>query len=148
MKFKCVIELAGKTATGLEVPAHIVEALGGGKKPPVSVTIGEYTYRSTVEVMGGRYMLPLSAENRQGAGVAAGDEVEVMLAPDLAPREVEVPEDFANELAKEQVALSFFEGLSYSNQRRIVLGIQGAKTDETRQRRISKAVESLKEGKI
>lgn len=147
MKFSTEIILGSKTATGFEVPREAVEALGTSKKPPVLVTIGGYTYRSTVAVMGGKYMVPLSAENRQGAGVAAGDQVEVELALDTEPREVSVPDDLAAALAKDEAAASFFAGLSYSNKRRIVLQIEQAKTAETRERRIRKAVESLKEGK-
>lgn len=146
MKFRTTIFLNGKTATGLEVPAEIVEQLGAGKKPAVSVTIGNHTYRSTLAVYGGRYMLPLSAENRQAAGVAAGDEVEVELARDMAPREVEVPGDLAEKLAGDEAAKAFFEGLSYSNQRRIVLNIGQAKAAETRARRIDKTVVALREG--
>src|SRR5690606_34738484 len=104
-------------------------------------------YRSTVAVMGGAFMVPLSAENREGAGVAAGDEVEVNLELDTEPREVEVPADFATALDAVAEARQFFDGLSYSNKRRIVLNIDGAKTAETRERRIAKAVEHLREGR-
>lgn len=148
MNFKTTIILGSKTATGFEVPTDVVEALGVGKKPPVSITIGGHTYRSTVAVYGGKFMLPLSAENREAAGVAAGDEVEVSLALDSEPREVEVPEDLAASLAHDDAARSFFESLSYSNKRRIVLNITQAKTAETRARRIGKAIEGLREGKI
>ncbi|GBG11044.1 hypothetical protein PAT3040_05823 [Paenibacillus agaridevorans] len=148
MKFTTVIELGGKTATGFEVPAEAVEAFGQGKKPAVKVTIGGHTYRSTVAVYGGKYMLPLSAENRNAAGVAAGDEVDVALELDTEPRELEVPADFAVALGRVPAARTFFEGLSYSNKRRIVLQIEGAKTEETRIRRIDKAVLSLREGKL
>ncbi len=145
MKFKTTIELAGKTATGLHVPDEVVASLGQGKKPAVRVTVGGYTYRTTVAVMGGRFMIPLSAENRTAAGVAAGDEVEVGIELDLEPREVEVPPDFADALAEEPDAYKAFEGLSYSNKRRIVLSIEEAKTEETRRKRIVKAIASLKE---
>ena len=147
MKFRTTILLSGKTATGLVVPAEVVEALGAGKRPPVNVTIGGHTYRSTVAVMGGEYMLPLSAENREKAGVASGDEVEVDLELDTAPREVSVPPDLAQALKGEEEARRFFEGLSYSQKRRIVLGIDDAKTEATRQRRIEKAVSMLREGR-
>jgi uncharacterized protein YdeI (YjbR/CyaY-like superfamily) len=93
-------------------------------------------------------MLPVSAEQRANAGVAAGDEVQVALELDTAPREVSVPADLAAALGKSAAARKFFEGLSYSNQRRIVLGIEDAKTPETRQRRIEKAVSNLKAGKV
>jgi len=148
MKFRTTILLERKTATGIEVPPGIVEALGAGKKAPVRVTIGGYEYRSTVAVMGGRFMIPLSAEHRAGAGVAAGDEVDVELALDDAPRELSVPEDFAEALSAAPEAKAFFDGLSYSNKRRFVLSVEGAKTQETRARRIEKAVASLTEGRM
>lgn len=147
MKFRTTIILGGKTATGFVVPAHVVEAMGAGKRPPVNVTIGSHTYRSTVAVMGGEYMLPLSAENREAAGVAAGDEVEVDLELDTQPREVIIPPDFMDALGMNEAARRFFEGLSYSQKRRFILGIEGAKTPETRQRRIDKAVGMLREGR-
>lgn len=147
MRFRTTITLEGKTATGFAVPADVVEALGEGKRPPVLVTIGTHRYRSTVAAYGDVFMLPLSAENRAAAGVAAGDEVEVDLELDTAPREVTVPDDFAAALAPEPAAKRFFEGLSYSQQRWFVLGIEDAKTPGTRQRRIDAAVARLKEGR-
>lgn len=148
MKFRTVVVLGGKNATGIEVPADVVEQLGAGKKPPVRVTVNGHTYLSTVAVMGGKFMLPLSAENRGAAGVAAGEEVEVELALDKTPREVVVPEDLLSALNEDAAAKSFFEGLSYSNKRRIVMNVEQAKTAETRQRRIGKYIESLREGKV
>jgi hypothetical protein len=147
MKFRTTIELGGKTATGFRIPADVVEALGKGKRPPVLVTIGGHTYRSTVAAYGDVFMLPLSAENRAAAGVAAGDEVDVEVELDTAPREVAVPADFAEALDREPAARRFFDGLSYSQQRWFVLGIEDAKTEATRQRRITKAVAQLAEGK-
>lgn len=147
MKFLTMVELGGKTATGLEVPAEVVTSLGQGKRVPVRVTINGHTYRSTITPYDGRFMLPLSAENRQAAGVAASDEVEVEVEMDDAPREVELPPDFASALGNDAQAMQFFEGLSYSNKRRIVLGIEDAKTAETRQRRIDKSITSLRKGK-
>ncbi|AXB42484.1 YdeI/OmpD-associated family protein [Amycolatopsis albispora] len=147
MKFRTKIELEGKTATGFEVPAEVVEALGAGKRPAVTVTLGPHTYRSTVAVMGGRYLVPLNAGNRTAAGVSAGDEVEVELALDTKPREVEVPADFAEALAAEPAAKAFFDGISYSDKRWHVLSVEGAKKAETRARRIEKSVGMLKEGR-
>ena len=95
VRFTATIELGGKTATGFEVPAEVVARLGPSRRPAVRVTVGGHTYASTIAVMGGRSMLPLSAENRAAAGVSAGDQVEVGLVPDLAPRTVDVPEAFA-----------------------------------------------------
>lgn len=148
MKFRAIIQLSKKTATGIPVPEDVVASLGAGKKPAVRVTIGEYNYNSTVGSMGGKFMIPLSAEHRKGAGVSAGDEVDVVIELDTEPRELTVPADFLETLEHETEAKRFFDGLSYSNKRRFVLSIESAKTAETRQRRIDKAVVTLKEGRI
>ena len=148
MRFRATLETEGKTATGINVPAEVVEALGGGKRPRVTVTINGHTYRSSVAVLGGRYMLGVSAENRAAAGVEGGQDVDVELELDTAPREVTVPPDFAAALAAEPAAQATFDGLSYSNKSWHVLQIDGAKTDETRKRRIAKSVEALREGRV
>ena len=148
MKFRAIIELSGKTATGIQVPAEVVAHLGSSKRPPVRVTINGHTYNSTVAPMGGIFMLPISAENRMLANVSAGDEVEVEIEPDTQPREVTVPPDFLEALDRDTEARRFFDGLSYSNKQRFVLSIEGAKTAETRLRRIAKAVDTLREGRI
>ncbi|MHA6624269.1 YdeI/OmpD-associated family protein [Pseudonocardia sichuanensis] len=147
MRFRATIELGGKTATGFEVPAHVVEQLGSGRRPAVTVTIGDHTYRSTVTVMGGRFLIPLSAENRAAAGVAAGDQVDVALELDSRPREVELPADFAAALEREPAAAEFFAGISYSDKRWHVLSVEGAKKEETRLRRIEKSVAMLRDGR-
>ena len=148
MKFTANIDLNGKTATGIEVPPEVVDALGSSKKPAVAVTINGYTYRSTIATMGGRFLIPVSGDVRNNAGVAAGDRVEVALELDSAPREVVVPDDLRQALDAEPDARAFFEGLSYSNKRRVVMPIDEAKTAETRQRRIEKSVSKLREGKL
>ena len=148
MRFRATLETEGKTATGINVPAEVVDALGGGKRPRVTVTINGHTYRSSVAVLGGRYMLGVSAENRAAAGVEGGQVVDVELELDTAPREVTVPPDFASALAAEPAAQTTFDGLSYSNKSWHVLQIEGAKSDETRQRRIAKSVEALRDGKV
>ncbi|RJL30550.1 DUF1905 domain-containing protein [Bailinhaonella thermotolerans] len=148
MKFRTVVELGGKTATGFEIPAEVVEGLGAGKRPAVTVTVnGGYTYRSTVAVMGGRFLVPLSAEHRTGAGVSAGDEVDLELDLDTAPREIAVPPDLAEALAGDQAARGYFEGLSYSQQRRFTEWIESAKKPETRERRVREALAMLQEGR-
>jgi hypothetical protein len=146
MRFRTTVELHGRTATGFQVPADVVASFGRGKKPPVRVTIGDYTYRSTVAVYGDAFMLPLAAEHRTAAGVAAGDEIEVDLELDTEPREVTVPDDFAAALDAEPAARRRFESLSYSHKRQHVLAIEEAKKPETRQRRIAKAIEMLTAG--
>lgn len=148
MHFRAVLELGGKTATGVQVPDAVVDRLGVGKRPSVRVTINSYSYPSTVASMGGRFMLPVSAEVRAHVGVAAGDEVDVEIELDTAPREVSVPPDLRAALAREPEAKRCFETLSYSNKRRIVLSIDDAKTAETRQRRLGKAVTALSAGRL
>ncbi len=145
--FKTTLLLAKKTATGICVPDNIVERLGAGKKPPVKVTINGYTYRSTIAVMGGVFMVGVSAEVREKAGVSGGDEITVDLELDTEPRELELPADFKAALNSNNAAKAFFEGLSHSNKQRFVLPIGQAKTEETRQRRIKKAITDLAEGK-
>jgi hypothetical protein len=146
MRFRASLELAGKTATGMHVPPEVVEALGAGKRPPVRATINGYTYRSTVAVYGGEFLLGVSDEVRKAAGVRAGDELDVELELDTQPREVEVSRDFEAALRAAPGARDAFDGLSYSNKRRHVLAIEGARTLETRQRRIDKSIEELSGG--
>ena len=148
MKLHAIILASGKNTTGIEVPEEVVEAIGSSKRPPVTVTINGYTYRSSVASMGGKYMLSVSAEVRQNAGVAAGDEVDIEIELDTEPREVVVPPDLVAALDLAPAAWTFFDGLSYSNKRRLVTPINDAKTDETRQRRIAKTVSDLAEGKV
>jgi len=148
MRFRTTILQADKNATGIQIPAEVVESLGAGKRPPVRVTINGYTYRNTVAVMGGVFMVGVSAEHRKGAGVAGGDEVDVEIELDTEPRVVTVPPDFQAALDNDSAAKRFFEGLSYSNKSRHVLAIEGAKTVETRQRRIDKAISDLRAGKM
>jgi hypothetical protein len=148
MRFRTAILQAGKTATGIKVPDEVVEALGRGKRPPVSVTINGYTYRSTVASMGGDSMVGVSAEVRERAGVAGGEVIDVDMVLDEAPREVSVPADLSSALDADPDARQFFVGLSYSRKQWYVLSVEGAKTAETRARRVTKAVEMLREGRL
>jgi hypothetical protein len=147
MRFRTTILQGGRTATGIQVPDEVVEALGAGRRPAVKVTVKGYTYRSTVAAMGGASMISLSAEHRAAAGVAGGEEVEVDIDLDTAPREVSVPVDFAAAVDAEPEARRTFDSLSYSNRSWHVLQVQGAKTEQTRQRRIAKSVDILKRGR-
>lgn len=147
MKLRVVVEQTGKNTTGIPIPDEVVAALGDSKRPPVVVTINGHTYRNTISRMGGRFLLSVSSENRAKAGVAGGDEVEITLEPDTAPRVVTVPDDFAAALRKEKAAKEAFDKLPYSHQSRWVLSVEDARTPETRQRRIAKAVETLRAGK-
>ena len=144
--FRATIHQNGKAATGIPVPPEVIDELGSGRRPAVRVTLNGYTYRSSVGSMGGVFMLPVSAEVRERAGVAAGDELDVHLEVDGEPRAVVLPDDFRAALDREPEARTFFDGLSYSNQRRLVIPIDEAKAAETRQRRIERAVGRLREG--
>lgn len=134
--------------TGIEVPPEVVEALGGGKKPKVVVTVNhDFEYRSSIATMGGKFMIGFSSDKREATGIKGGDPIEVTLVLDLAPREVAIPADFAAALAEEPEAKAFFDGLAYSHQLRHVLAITDAKTEETRLKRIAKAMDMLRSGK-
>lgn len=147
MHFRTTVERGGKTATGLLVPDEVVAALRAGRRPPVQVTVGGHTYRTTVASMGGRFLVPLSAENRTAAGVAAGDDVEVDVVLDTAAREVTVPADLVDALEHDDQARQFFDDLAYSHRKEWVRWIEESKKIETRTSRIVRAVESLRAGK-
>lgn len=133
----------GKDATGIPVPADVVAALGPKKRPPVTVTLNGYTYRSTVAPYGDVFMLPLNKEHRAAAGVSAGDRVEVTLALDTAPRTVDVPDDLAAALAAVPGARDTFDKLSYSARKEHVRQVESAKAPETRARRIASIVTKM-----
>ena len=137
-----VTQADGLNATGLPVPAAAVAALGKGKRPPVKVTIGGYTYRSTVAAYGDVFMLPLSQEHRKAVGVQAGDQVEVTLELDQEPRTVDVPDDLAAALAAAGVREAF-DGLSYTMRKEHVRQVETAKAEATRTRRITSIVAQL-----
>jgi hypothetical protein len=145
VRFESTVELGGKTATGIAIPDEVIERLGAGKRPPVTITINGYTYRTTAVRMGGRFLVPLSAENRAAAGVAAGDDVTVDIALDTAPREVEMPPDLDTALDAE--ARAAYDGLSYTHRKEWVRWVEEARKPETRALRIEKTVLGLKAGK-
>jgi hypothetical protein len=142
--FRATLELNGKTATGIVVPDEIVTALAAGRRPKVLAMINGYSYRSSVASMGGRFLLPVSADIRSSASVSAGDEVEVVIEVDREVRQVTVPPELAAALDADAGARRRFDALSYSAQLRYVLSVEGAKTDDTRRRRINKALEELR----
>lgn len=143
MRFRAVVELGGKTATGIEVPEEIVSGLGSHQRPAVRVTIGDYTYRSTIARMGGRFLVPVSAEVRAGAGVDAGDHVDVDVVLDDTPREVTVPDDLAAALDAVPGARARFDALSHTHRKEHVRAVEEAKAAATRERRIAKAVATV-----
>ena len=144
--FETTVAASGNN-TGIVVPVEVIEELGAGKRPPVLVDVNGHEYRSTVAVMGGQHMIGISAAVRAATGLTGGDPIRVTLTVADTPREVDVPADFAAALAAADGTSAFFEKLSNSLQRYHVDNINAAKTPETRQRRIEKAVALFREGK-
>ncbi len=140
--FKTTLKAEGNN-TGIEVPPDVMTALGTSKKPAVVVTVAGYTYRSTVAVMGGHYMIALSRANREAAGVKGGDDVEVTLELDTAPRTVEIPDDLAAALAEKPGAAAAFDALAPSKKKEFVRQVVEAKAEDTRNRRVAKIVAEL-----
>jgi hypothetical protein len=140
--FRTALALHGRTATGIVVPPEVVDALGGGRRPAVTVTLNAYAYRSTVAVRGDRYLVPVSAEHRARAGVGPDQEVSVTLELDMAPREVGVPGDLGEALDRAG-ARAAFDALSPSRRKAHVLSVESAKTPETRERRVARSVAEL-----
>ncbi|MFT3866263.1 MAG: YdeI/OmpD-associated family protein [Solirubrobacterales bacterium] len=145
MRFRSEVE-PPEPMRGLEVPAEVVDALRGGKRPPVTVTINGHTWRTRLAIMRGRHLIGFSKANRAAAGVDTGDEVEVDLRLDTEPRVIEEPEDLTRALDADPVARAAFDRLSPGKKRGHIHAIEGAKKPETRVRRIEKAVESLRDG--
>ncbi|QIG41204.1 DUF1905 domain-containing protein [Microbacterium sp. 4R-513] len=128
--------------TGIEVPAEIIEALGGGKRPAVKVSVNGFEYESTVGVMGGRSLIPFSAERRAASGIKGGDPITVDVELDTAPRGVDVPDDLAAALAAAGVREAF-DALAPSHRKAHVTSVESAKAPETRTRRIDAVVAKL-----
>jgi len=145
LKFSTTLLTAGKTATGIKIPEEVIEKLGGGKKPLVKVTINNFTYRSAVAVMGGAYMVGVNAENREAAKVKGGDRIEVSIELDTEVRTVEVPAEFQKVLNRNAGAKKIFDTLSNSRKKALMIPIVNAKTDETRNRNIEKALKAITE---
>lgn len=145
IEFEAVLQRDGKTATGITVPEDVVAQLGGGRRIRVAVTIASVTYPSTIAYLGGVAKIPVSAEIRAAAGLAAGDPLTVAVEPDDAPRTVEVPPDLAAALSGAGLG-EHFASLSYSNQRRHVLAVTGARTEQTRARRVERILTELADG--
>jgi len=147
VKFKTTIQQSDKTATGIQIPDDVIEALGAGKKPPVTLSVNSYSYRSTVATVDGKFMVGFSAAHREASGLKGGDAVEVEIELDTQPRTVDVPADLQAALDADPQAKQTFEKLSNSLKGYHVSQVLTAKTDETRQRRIEKSVAVLHEGK-
>jgi hypothetical protein len=144
--FDTTLTATGKN-TGIVVPHALIEELGAGKRPSVIVDVNGYQYRNTVGVMGGQHLISVSAAIRSATGLRGGDAIHVTLMVATGPRPVDIPSDLALAFRENKLARSFFDTLSNSLQRYHVDNITGAKTDETRQRRIEKAIGLFLNGK-
>ena len=144
MRFRAIVE-PPEPMRGLEVPQAVVEALNGGARPPVTITINGHSWKSRVAIMRGRYLIGLSNANRKAAAVAIGDEVEVGLELDAEPRVVVEPPDFARALDANPVARAAYDRLAYTHKRGHVRAIESAKKPETRVRRIETAIATLQD---
>ncbi len=133
--------------TGIEVPPKLIDELGRGKRPSVVVDVNGYQYRNTIGVMGGKYLVSVSAAVRNETGLSGGDPVHVTLTLAEGPRPVQMAEDFKAALDGSPAAAAFFVRLSNSLQRYHVDNVNEAKTDETRRRRIDKAIALFEAGK-
>lgn len=145
--FRATVELGGKTATGIEVTADVVAALGSSKRPAVLITIAGHSYRTTVASMGGRFLVPLNAENRAAAGVIAGEHVDVEIQLDTTPRVVTLPPDLDAALADDPAARKFFESLSFTQRKEWVRWIGEAKRTPIRTSRINQTIVALRDQK-
>ena len=146
VSFETTVAASGNN-TGIVVPAGVIEQLAAGKRPPVLVSVNGYEYRNTVGVMGGKYMISISAAVRKATGLKGGDPIRVTLTVADSPRAVTIPADFAAALAADEQASAFFGTLSNSMQRYHIDTITAAKSADTRQRRIDKAIALFRAGK-
>jgi hypothetical protein len=146
--FRATLVATGKATCGIRVPDPVIDALGGGGHPKVVASLNDYTYRTSVARMGDGYWFGLAAARGAESGLRAGDEVQVTLELDTAPREVEVPGELAAALEADPVARAFFNGLSYSNKRVFTESVAGTQNAETRARRVEKAIALMREGRI
>src|SRR5215471_4647936 len=143
LKFRCKIDTAGaESLTFICIPFDVKEVFGKARVP-VKLTINDFTYRTTICVMGGKYCVPLRKSNREGAGVKAGDTVHVTVVPDAEPRLVDVPADLKKFLQANKV-WELFDKRSYSHKKEFVLWVTEAKKDETRKARKQRMVQMLK----
>jgi hypothetical protein len=143
MEFDATLDLDGKTATGITVPAEIVTTLDAGKRPSVQVTINGHSFSTTIGSVKGVFKIPVSAERRELIHAAAGDSLRVSVVLAAAPGQVAVPQDLADALASDPGTEEFFAGLTPSQKKGFIAPIEDAKTADTRARRVEKAAAAL-----
>jgi hypothetical protein len=139
--YRTTMHLVGRN-TGIPVPPEVLEELGGGRRPSVAVVVNGYRYSSTVGSMGGQALIPFSAERRAESGIAGGDELEVSLELAQQP-ELVVPEDLAGALADARVREAF-DALAPSRRKAHVTSVEGARSADTRARRVAAVVDAVR----
>jgi hypothetical protein len=145
--FKTQLQPRGPAAAVILDDVQVAAVGEGAKRFPVVATVNGYTWRTTVVRMGGEFLLGLSKEVRQGAGAEAGDEVDVTVELDTAPREVEVPEALAAALAADPEAKASFDRMAFTHRKEYARWIADAKQEQTRERRLGQALEMIRAGK-
>lgn len=145
ISFRTTLWAAGGNNVGIIVPEETVLGFGRGKRVPVVVTIdGDYSYRNTIASMGGRFLISFNAETRVATGKSAGDEIEVTLDIDDAPRIIDIPTELAAAFNANPMAEEAWATLSYSKQRVHAQSVESAKSDETRTRRVQNIMDALR----
>ena len=135
----------GKAAAVVLTDEQVATVGEGAKRFPVVATVNGHTWRTSVVRMGGEFLLGLNREVREGARAEAGDSVDLELELDTKPREVELPPALAAALAADSEALAAFEQLSYTHRKEHARWVAEAKRDETRERRVAKTLDRLRE---
>ncbi len=144
IRFQTLLLQTGKTTTGIEVPAEMIAQLAAGARPALAVRVNGYGYRTTVGVMGGKSLLPFSAQHREASGLKGGDAISVEIELDLSPRTVDIPEDLERAFAADPSLRTAFLKQAPSRQKADVDNVTGAKSEETRVRRIGAIVAKLR----
>lgn len=144
MRLRLELVSGGGNTAGFRIPDEVVEELGGGRKPKVVVTIGSHTWRSSIASMGGQFMTGVSVANREAAGVAVGDVLDVEITLDTAERTVDVPDDLAAELDGDPALRASWDTWSYTRRKEAARTLTEAKKPETRERRLAKVLAELR----
>jgi hypothetical protein len=147
LTFTATLQKRGPAAAVVLDDEQVATVGQGAKRFPVKATVNGYSWRGSVARMKGEFLLGLNREVREAAGVEAGDEVTVVLAPDAEERTVEVPEELAAALADDPTAKAAFDQLAYTHRKEFARWVGEAKREETRDRRVAQALEMLREGR-
>jgi hypothetical protein len=115
----------------------------GKVRAPVKVTLNGYTYRSTIDAMGGPPCIPLRRSNCEAVGLQGGETITIRLDLDTDKREVKPPSDLLRALKAIPGGLDRFRALSHTHQREPVEAIEDAKKPETGDCRIATAIKMI-----